>query len=115
MTAGIVVDYCTIYLTRVMIKINTTLSNVTSANFLIGNFQNPETTIPITNIQTFLTNSVNKQKAYLQSTIMASITPERIDISEIETSSQIIGANGLTFTVQFTTMNIFKSNYQIWV
>lgn len=94
-----------------MLKINTTLTNVTSANFLIGNFQNPETTIPITNILTFLTTSKHVQKAYLLTTVMASIVAERINTIAIETSSKIIGANDLTFTVQFTIMNIFQSTY----
>jgi hypothetical protein len=38
LTLGIVVDYCTIYLSRVSLKINTTVSNLRSATFRISGF-----------------------------------------------------------------------------
>lgn len=64
LTEGIVVDYCTIFYSRVLMKLNVTDgSNLRSAVFSLANFQNPSTTTPIPNIKTFLTRPDDTLKA----------------------------------------------------
>ena len=82
---------------------------------MIGNFLNPTSTTPIDNIMTMLTDFNDVPKAGYLNTSMTNFTPERITTTVIgPTSSMIVGATQVTFTVTFTTMNIFLTSYQIW-
>lgn len=97
-----------------MLNITTSLL-LKSASFQIGNFQNPPTTTPIENIVTMLTDLNDVPKAGYLNTSMTNLTPKRITTTVIgPTSSQIVGATDVIFTVTFTTMNIFLTSYQIW-
>ena len=58
-----------------MLKLNVTVAGLTQANFLIGNFQNPQKTTPIPGIQTFLTDASSNLKAALQNTYLTNLTP----------------------------------------
>jgi hypothetical protein len=78
LTPGIAVDYCSIYFTRVMLKLNVTVPGIKTATFRVGNFQNPQTTKPIKGIHTTLTDYENIAKSVLLSTNLESLTPEDI-------------------------------------
>ena len=91
LTVGISVDYCSIYYTRVMLKLNVTVQNIKTATFRIGNFQNPQTTRPIQGIQTVLTNSTDFAKSALLRTEMLTLTPDDITNAEIEPLSKVVG------------------------
>ena len=105
LTEGITVDYCSIYYTRVMLKLNVTLHNIKQATFRIGNFQNPQTTKPILGIQTALTNSTDFLKSVFLRTEMLSLTPDDITSAEIEPLSKVVGLMNQLFRVKFTTKN----------
>lgn len=94
-------EYCTIYLSRVMLRLSVTVANLRTASFLVGNFQNPSTTTPIAGIQTFLTNGTDTLKAVLQNTYLSNLTPEKIAYALLATSTEIIGASSVLFTISF--------------
>ena len=106
LTEGIAVDYCSIYYTRVMLKLNVTGANIKSAQFRIGNFQNPQTTRPIVGIQTALTNSTDFLKSVILRTEILTLTPDDISNAEIEPLSKVVGQPNQLFRVKFTTRNI---------
>jgi hypothetical protein len=109
------VNWCTIYKSRIKVVLNVTIPYQTSAIFIIGNFQNPSTTMPIANILTFLTNGTVYLKSRLQNTYLSNLSPNLIKQANLMPSSDVIGANGLTFTVSFTTNNVFLPTDMIWV
>jgi len=95
-----------------MLKLNVTEGmSIRSGVFQLGNFQNPSTTTPIPFIQTFLTKPDDTPKAVFITSIMVDLTPERIESAYIETSSNVIGAKSLTFTVRFTNRNVMHPNH----
>lgn len=69
----------------------------------------------IANILTFLTNGALSLKSALQNTYLSNLTPNLITTANLMPSSDVIGANGLTFTVSFTTNNVFLPTDMIWL